>query len=868
VISDAGEMAMNAALAQYNASLLDEYGLLVMDKDPSAYVSEIENFFNRSLSASGLPDEEEYSRLLDLVAEQVDAFAVQGSEIYRTEVERQQIIEYMKYRAPLCLVDLVLEKLDAMKDTKKKAEAVKAQMEFAGAMKQCQDAIDEAYEALKILEQNNDNFRSAYSSPQDPTPLQYIQTNGLEAAMYYYRTELTKTHLMIVAISRYEETASGDLESMAKSFTDAAAGVDVNNAPGCFEQYLSCLYYQRGVQSAGGAQKIVDDWKSEHPEPPETEEIPVSERTPGSTETTRETAEHIAWVEQLKEKEEIVSAYDDAETSISDYNDKLRAYALSIINDYSGPLAQCSAQAGVVGQSADKALEKLEALMPLIEEAQNKWQNWSDKEKEAFDENDRSADEYKDFFSQEDVDKYEALVQKVQGIIDFYAKLVPKLAEETFCGKALSEDSEADQYGAQHSRAEEILSGVEITASGFRPGDYTETFKADYNHVILSDTVPPWSEYSDDAFYEKLKNYRTDETKVDQDKKTEANETLSQSTEAGKEADEDAGYPDFNWDSVENADAVLPSRILNAASEQGNSDMTGVGGNVDDDESTLKSFMASISAATSFLDGLDRILSDALEDLYIAEYTMQMFSYYTVDRNQDGTVKAPEDIITLSGYMMSADSRRAYRAEAEYVLWGNADSKKNVQAVVMTLFGIRLLFNTIFTFTDSGMRTSAQTLAHAICGPAQFLVPIVQTLIQLGYASIETAHDIKCLKEGYGVTVVKNKDSWSTGLYYKPDQEKAYTRGITLRYDEYMRIFFLLRMLVYGDKDILARIADCIQVNNEFDLLKGYTMVSISATVKSRTSFMRRISDMEGGPGLWSYADDYYSISYQSVLGY
>lgn len=36
VIADAGEMAMNAALAQYNAKLKDEYGLIAMDKEPSS----------------------------------------------------------------------------------------------------------------------------------------------------------------------------------------------------------------------------------------------------------------------------------------------------------------------------------------------------------------------------------------------------------------------------------------------------------------------------------------------------------------------------------------------------------------------------------------------------------------------------------------------------------------------------------------------------------------------------------------------------------------------------------------------------------------------------------------------------------------
>jgi len=840
VISDAGEMAMNAALAQYNESLLDEYGLLVMDKNPEEYNGEITEFFEKSLN--DLPDEEDYSRLLDLVAEDVNAVAVAGSEIYSTEAERQQIIEYMKYRAPLCLTDLILEKLNYMKNVKKQAEAVKAQMDFSKSMKKCQDAIEEAYEALKTAETDNADFKNKYSGAGQAPP-DYIQTNLLDAAMYNYQTYLTEIHLMIVAISKFEEASDNDLESMAVSFTNATEDVDIDDAYNCFSEYLACLYYKNGVDNAGGADKIVDDWKAANPEPTDEEE-------------------HDAWESELADKEAIVSDYESAKSSISGYSNKLREEALNIINQYSGALSQCSMLANLAGSSASEGLEKLKALKPLIEEAQEKWQTWSDKEEEAFsDDSQKSAKDYQDFFSEEDSAKYDALVSKVEKVELFYAKLALKLDEETFCGKLLDQDSSADQYAAQHNKAEELLAGVTIRLD-FEPSDYRDAFKSAYNHTALSPEVPPWSDFAGDAFYTKLKEYAEYEEEEDTGEKNEADNTLSSGGDAGAEAKSTDGYPAFNWNGVEN----LPSEILAVAAESGGSAMTDVGGDDVKDESLLDKYMDSISAATSFIDGLDSILADTMEDLYVAEYAMQMFSYYTVDKNLDGTDKNADDIISLSGYKMNADTRKAYKAESEYILWGNMESQKNVQATVGTLFGIRLLFNAISTFTISSIRTSAQASAHLICGPAQFLAPFVQVMIQLAYAAVESGNDVKLLKQGKPVTILKGADNWATAPLFKGDS--AAVKGVTLSYAEYMRIFLVLKMMVKGDKDTLARIADCIQLNNEYDLTTGYTMVSLNATVKLRTSFMRKISYMDGGPGIWKYADGYYPITYQSVMGY
>ena len=73
-------------------------------------------------------------------------------------------------------------------------------------------------------------------------------------------------------------------------------------------------------------------------------------------------------------------------------------------------------------------------------------------------------------------------------------------------------------------------------------------------------------------------------------------------------------------------------------------------------------------------------------------------------------------------------------------------------------------------------------------------------------------------------------------------------------------------MLAGKEDTKLARIADCIQINTDYDLLKGYTMLALEARVKSRTTFMRKLSDM--GVGGWNQPDDTDPILYQSILGY
>lgn len=358
-------------------------------------------------------------------------------------------------------------------------------------------------------------------------------------------------------------------------------------------------------------------------------------------------------------------------------------------------------------------------------------------------------------------------------------------------------------------------------------------------------------------FYERLREY-CNTASEDEGKKNEVNGQLDQSKEAGEAAASEEGYPDYKWE----MNASMPSVALGLVSaEDESAKATGLDGNVNDKKgrkSALSSFKSSIQQASSFLNALDRLLADNLENLYIAEYSMQLFSYYTVDK-ENGSARNAEDIIGISGYKLS--EHKPYKAEVEYILWGNTSSATNVRCTVATIFAIRMLFNSLFAFTNQKIATTAKATAAAIAGAAPYLIPVVQVIVQLAYAGIETANDMSKIKNGYAVTIIKSDKSWATFPFNGNN-----TLEFGMDYSEYLRLFLNINMLA-GKGDVkLARIADCIQVNTDFDILKGYTMLAVEAKVAVKTTFMKKVSDLTSGG--WNQPGNSYDVTYQSILGY
>lgn len=849
VISDAGEMAMNAGLAQYNEKLHDEYGLLVMNKSPEAMESDLRAYFDGSLSGTGLPDAEEYRKILDLLTESFHALNVQGSEIYRTEVEKQQILEYMKYRAPVCLTELVIEKIGQLKDTKKMAEAMEAEMDFSEDMKDCQDAFKDAKITLDALDQAISNF-----------PMQQDIEKELSDTEKDYKEIVARCLLMRAAIQRYNQMSkSTDMEETAKLYIKSAKKVDLSNpySSVSFNQYVSSMYYKNRINNKlGKIDKLLENDNT----------VQAGQGNTGQ-EGDEEQTEEIP-DEKHKELENIVREYKEQEARIQGYLNQLLSAANDAVSRHSDTLNGYWDTAKAAEQAARAAYSRLNEVKKRLKKAKESFDHWDSKNNElkAVGKNTESKDEeirgYREFFSngdgKADLEQLEQLMSDVREDQSYFGEWKRVLEEEKFYGQSIARVQAVDQVNRYRIQAESAVAGVEVQYSSLETVR-TENYIKHYQHITPSNAYTE-KPIHNDPFYQKIQKYCNAENEPhDTQKENEANDKLNQSKSAGEEANKEDGYPVFDWTST---GLTLPSTLVGGGASRANGSLTDLnsGGNVKNNQKdVISKFKKSIQEATSFLDAVDRIVAKGAENLYIAEYAMQMFSYYTVGL-ENGQGRADGDIIGISGYNLK--KHKAYRGECEYILWGKTQSQKNIKNTVMMIFGIRMLFNSFYAFTDHVIEGTAMSMATAIAGGwAPYLIPVIKVVIKLGFAGIESGLDLEKLKQGYGVTIFKDSDTWASG-------GGDNTRKVTFDYSEYLRIFLNISMLAGNETGILGRIADCIQVNQpDMDLRKGYTMISIQAEVGSRTTFMRKISDW-GGSGAWGFPDDTYTISYQSILGY
>lgn len=191
------------------------------------------------------------------------------------------------------------------------------------------------------------------------------------------------------------------------------------------------------------------------------------------------------------------------------------------------------------------------------------------------------------------------------------------------------------------------------------------------------------------------------------------------------------------------------------------------------------------------------------DDLFIASYAMNMFTYDTLEKeavweangsnpklsavkesigevkgfnidgrlvksmayDADGNIilegeakNAQSELMTMTNVPLSPQNNVAYLSEVEYMTFGSGGTNTAYTAI----YGIRFAFNAIYAFSESTIREGARGIAMAIFGtpPLTFLVPIAQAAIIIGVALAESALDLACLQAGMAVPIYKTKKTW------------------------------------------------------------------------------------------------------------
>lgn len=217
MISGAGDLAMNAALSNYNKKLNETYGLLAMANTAEEVESIIQDYFEISLNACGV-SQEDFSKALvylELTQGGFSASDVVNTEIYRTEVLKQEILEYMKYRAPVTLIGRAMEgKTKELEGMSEEREAAKAEVEFEKELNDIQTLFDE----LKELVEKQEGYVNHIGSEQD---LNRLLSN----------TESNYGNITLLAVAHYrlehcKEKESGEMKDLMVRMADLSCNVN------------------------------------------------------------------------------------------------------------------------------------------------------------------------------------------------------------------------------------------------------------------------------------------------------------------------------------------------------------------------------------------------------------------------------------------------------------------------------------------------------------------------------------------------------------------------------------------------------------------------------------------------------------------
>lgn len=863
IVAGAGDLAMNAALSNYNEELNETYGLLAMAKTPEEVEDVLEDFFETSLNAAGV-DREDFNKAL-IYLELTDDFSsvsVPESEIYRTEVIRQEILEYMKFRAPVTLIDrAITDRLGDLEYIKEEKEAVDGQIKFEKEMDDFQEKLDEIKSYTDRLEVLHGLVKD---EDQQNEMLELASDNYDEIAW------LTVAYKRMQTCSDKEEGATIDLmKKMCESDLDPS-----NITPENAELIIEKIKIQNGMSGKNkydileGLDPLSDEY-NDNQKLIENYDSALANIADGIANTEKKLQELVKTVHNLvnRQREGAIEGEEICEKLVGK-----------------------DGEGGLIRGLEDK-LEELQILYNEWETAVNKLPEDSETKSEY----QESMDKVKGFFEVEGgIGEYK---ENVKNNKIFYHEVWTQLDMVTFTGKKVAtEIKEYDDF-YNVAPADYVNTAGEIESKG-------REFKSNYHNIVMVLSVEnreldtPSAEDFVSIMNDFCKKSDGDAAKKEQytkelDAKMKENDSIGDEkmtlSEFFASTDVLEGEDKPNVDTMGGGE--LPSNWLNLRSVTDADTNNGekskapeIEGGLNNSEDREKASgsgsdglneegdsISSMSSLASDLSGLENGLKGLgvgiAEKLYITEYVLGMFSYYTCDKDEKGNeIEEPE---TING--KSLKDNALYRAEVEYILWGDPDVRDNVGKTKAVIFAANLVFNMSFAFTNLTIKTDARTIAlcFPVAPPAQIAI---KCAIQSMVAMVETVKNVVDICEGKRIPLIKNRDCWTTWLIQPGIQKYESAYGFT--YEDYLWVFMCMNMLHDSQNTkILARTADCIELNltdkksDEDNTLKSmFTMVQIEADVTVDTYFLDRLNG--AGYDVQKVDKETFKIPYTGIQGY
>lgn len=890
LVSGAGDLSMNAALSNYNAELNKTYGLLAMADTPEEVDAALQDFFEASLNASGVSEEDFAKSLiyLELVDDSFQATGVDETQIYQTKVIKQEILEYMKYRAPVTFVDRsVLSRLEELKEAKKEKEAARAQTDYESSLDDLQELFDKIKEGNDCNPEHHkkgtggtDFLEKAYKEVYDESE----QKDMLKRSKDEYET-IAMRSAALWRMNHCQEMEDRDTKSLMKLMVELADSCNLSDVDAGTAAALIQMVYVKNGMAGRNPNEVLDG----------VERYKHSDDDSGSNSSKEETDEYKEMVALIENYADACEKLENGKKATAEQIDK----AVSAVYE---EMKFQHDQAKKAEECCDDILDNLEKLERELEKLRGKYETWDKavdalkegQSKEGYKKNKEDADA---LFGPAEIDNVKGNLASFKTMVEnsktFYGEVKEQLENVTFTDVQLIEINRKEKFiGEAAGYTEGVKTQAQVEQAG-------AAFMERYFDGGISLSVVR-EDISENQFVKDLKEKYCKREEPDPGKQKQAEKERNDELETQMEKLKDLMLSEkvkgLNVDELGQGD--IPSAWLRAAAESvDEAAKIEVEGGLDGKKKRKKVTQSGMDNLDKDDDSLNQV-SDLFEKLsegaekfaepvILTEYVIGMFSCYTSDIKAGESVENPKSI--------SRDDltdNALYLAEVEYILWGSPNAVTNVSKTKALIFTINLIFNMTFAFTNGRLQKEALTIAAWFPVGALAKTAIkcaLQTMAALG----ETVKNMVDLMDGKRVPLVKLEQYWDTWLLSsgstkddkpkkvdlkkddsKEDNPKEDNPAIGISYEEYLWIFVCINMFIPSQQEkLLARTADCIELNvtdkksNGDNSLKDmYTMLEVEAKVKVDTFFLPKLSG--AGYGVKEVDDETFAIPYKGIQGY
>ncbi len=176
----AGDLTLNTALTNYDSLLKEVYGLFAMSQNEEDLTANLEAYFKKTIMASKLSEGEaegftdeimaslksrffedkpdgDFSDFMKVNFSNFQAEKIENSQLSNPSVLKREIVEFMKYRAPISMGLGFIQSIKSFNNIEKKNDVVDRKTKYydqqSDVMKKCKDLFEDI---MKFLDTNKD----------------------------------------------------------------------------------------------------------------------------------------------------------------------------------------------------------------------------------------------------------------------------------------------------------------------------------------------------------------------------------------------------------------------------------------------------------------------------------------------------------------------------------------------------------------------------------------------------------------------------------------------------------------------------------------------------------------------------------------